>query len=105
MILTTRIPHLFGASAITVWPFILVYPNEATPALLKHENVHYDEQRRWACFAGVGLLVWWALYLLCLPALWNPLRRGTETRAYKAQGLPDSQIRETLRHRPYFLWA
>jgi ABC-type multidrug transport system permease subunit len=105
MIVPTRIVGLFSASAITVFPFILVYPGELTPELMAHEGVHYAEQRRWALYGlGIGLLVWFALYLLALPALWNPLRRGTETRAYLAQGFSEERIRQVLRERPYWLW-
>ena len=103
-----------GACAVTVFPFCFVdaetkaHIDEKTPdgwATLAHENVHYAEQRRWAIYGlGVGLIVWFALYLLALPALWNPLRRGTETRAYRAQGVSEAQIQETLRGRPYWLW-
>ena len=105
MIVHTNIVGLFGASAITVFPFIFVAPGAETPEILAHEGVHYAEQRRWAIYGlGIGLIVWEILYLLALPALWNPLRRGTETRAYLAQGFSEERIRQVLRERPYWLW-
>lgn len=99
--------HLLGASAVTVWPVILVSPlveDRVLPALLTHEGVHLAQQRRWALYGfGVGLLLWWALYLLALPYGWNPWRRRWEVEAFRAEGISDDEIERVLRGRPYFL--
>lgn len=101
--------HLLGASAITVWPLILVSPRVVGEVqlanLLHHERVHVEQQRRWALYGlGVGLLLWWALYLLALPVGINPWRQRWETEAYRAGGYPDPVIRSALRRSPYWLW-
>ena len=99
--------HLIGAWAVTVWPLVLVSPEVprwAMERLLTHERVHLAQQRRWAVYGlGVGLLLWYALYLLCLPYGWNPFRARWEREAMRAEGRCDAAIRETLRGAPYWL--
>ena len=71
----------------------------------KHEAVHYAQQRRWALWGvGVGLLVWFALYLLALPVGWNPWRYRWEREAYRANGFTDEEIAAMMREPPYYLW-
>ena len=102
--------HLPFASAITIWPCVLVSRDVASwsertrDLLLVHESVHLAQQRRWFVRGlGVGLLAWWLLYLLCLPIGWNPFRRRAELEAYRAQGVPDSATMILLRLAPYWL--
>jgi hypothetical protein len=93
-----------SACAVTVFPFVF-YDGVISTATLKHEGVHWQQQRRWAIYGlGVGLLAWWALYLLALPVGWNPWRRRWETEAYRTQGCTFVQIRDMLQRRPYYLW-
>ncbi len=52
-----------------------------------------------------GVMLWRAAYLLLLPVGWNPLRRWTETQAYRlAEHYSDSYISELLKKPPYLLW-
>jgi hypothetical protein len=108
-IIRTRIVDWLGASAVTVWPVVFVSPSitaAALPQVLKHENVHLAQQRRWLVYGlGVGLLAWFALYLLALPVWRNPWRRRWETEAYLAQGFTPVEIDLILRSQPYWLWG
>ncbi|MBI5527832.1 MAG: hypothetical protein HY897_15995 [Deltaproteobacteria bacterium] len=45
--------------------------------ILFHEYRHFEQQR------DVGLVKFLVMYLLCLPALWNPWRRRWELEAYR----------------------
>jgi hypothetical protein len=73
--------------------------------VLPHETVHWGHQRSWCLYGlGVGLLIWFLLYLLVLPLVWNPLRRYTEREAYRVDGLTDAEIDTILRRWPYLLW-
>ena len=108
MILSTPLP--FGISAITIYPWIFVsrevadWTEPARHWLLVHQSVHLAQQRRWFVRGlGVGLLVWWALYIFALPIGWNPLRKHAELEAYRAQGLSDESILLLLRLAPYWL--
>lgn len=105
MIVRTRLVKLFGAGGITVFPFVFLHPwaGEKTEA---HERIHYRQQKRWFVFGlGVGLLVWFLLYLLCLPVGWNPLRFRAEMEAYtKGSGFRPTYARAVLHKRPYWLW-
>lgn len=105
-VVKTKLVHLFGACAVTVWPFCLISPEVANNFwVLQHEAAHYRQQRKWAIYGlGVGLLAWFALYLLVLPVGWNPFRRKWETEAFKAEGISDKVIDETLKGVPYYLW-
>jgi hypothetical protein len=105
MIIETRLLPP-GAIAVTIWPLILVHPSVAKNArVLRHEGVHFEDQRRWFIYGlGVGLLVWWLLYLLALPVGWNPMRSHAERRAMRAEGRRDDEIRWALRKAPYYLW-
>ena len=107
MIIETNLPRLLGASAITIWPVILIAPGldpNLRQMVLTHERVHLVQQRRWAVYGlGVGLLAWFFLYLFCLPVAWNPWRRKWETEAYRADGYSDAWIKRTLRLAPYWL--
>ena len=89
MIIKTRLPAVFGAAALTVWPFVFVRPESAADAaLIAHEQVHFKEQRRWL------VLPWWAAYLLS-----RKFRCAAEVRAYRVQialGLPLDAAAEYL---------
>lgn len=95
-----------GACAFTVWPFVFVHPLFAkNPSVAIHESVHLEQQRAWVIYGlGVGLLVWFALYLFVLPVGWNFFRRKWETEAMLAEGRDPGEIRDTLRRAPYYLW-
>jgi hypothetical protein len=74
MIVTTRLPRLFGASAMAVWPFVLIVPERRDDkALLAHEQVHLDEQAK-------GVVRWWWKYLTD-----RHFRLMAEVRAYRRQ--------------------
>ena len=95
-----------GSCAFAAYPFIFVHPgwkdNERT---LLHEMAHYLRQRRWViCGLGIGLLAWFALYLLFLPVGWNPFRRRWETEAMLTEGRSAPEISTSLREAPYYLW-
>lgn len=100
--------HWLGASAITVWPFVFLSPEVPTLArstVLAHEQVHLEQQRRWAVYGlGVGLLLWYPLYLFVLPIGWNPFRARWEREAMAATGMGSELIRRVLRGPPYWLW-
>ena len=90
-----------GASAMTVWPVVLVHPDvpdRDMASLLKHESVHLRQQRHWL------LLPWYLLYLFFLPVGWNPFRARWERDAYRAQGHSDRSITAKLKKAPYYLW-
>ncbi len=96
-----------GACAFTFWPFVFVHPRASeNPRVLLHEGKHLEQQRRWAIYGlGVGLLVWYLLYLLALPVGWNPWRRKWETEALVAEGGNlHCDVAEILRRPPYYLW-
>jgi uncharacterized membrane protein len=95
-----------GAIAFTFFPFVFVHPDAAPrESILTHEAVHYEQQRRWLIYGlGVGLLLWYLLYLLVLPVGWNPFRAKWEREAYLAQGRREAYIAKTLRGAPYWLW-
>ena len=101
--------HWLGASAITLWPLVLVSPRLGTVQrgnILTHEAVHCEQQRRWATYGlGVGLLVWHLLYLLALPAWRNPWREGWEREAFRVCGFTDAEVAPILRQSPYWLWG
>lgn len=106
MIVKTKLVRYFSAGAITVYPFIFIDPtlSEDVP-ILKHENVHIEQQKRWAIYGlGVGLLAWFFCYELILPVGWNPFRRKWETEAYAAEGYTLDQINEWMKVAPYYLW-
>lgn len=64
-----------GFAAFTVYPFIFVRPEKAEDtALIAHELVHYQEQRKSL------VLPWLVLYLL-----WPMFRLKAEVRAYQRQ--------------------
>jgi hypothetical protein len=93
------------ASAVTVYPFIFVSPNVlGRKEVLTHELVHYEQQKRWTIYGcGIGLLLWFALYLFCLPVCYNPFRRAWETEAFEAEGFTRPFIHEILKGAPYYL--
>jgi hypothetical protein len=105
-IIKTKLVRYLNASAITIWPIIFAEPDyEMYPGIIQHETVHYYQGRRWAIYGlGVGLLVWWFLYMLVLPVGWNPFRKKWEKEAYRAEGFSDEQIDEFMRKPPYYLW-
>jgi hypothetical protein len=98
--------------ALTVYPWVFMSKStwSAAPSIvesvMRHEQVHIEQQRSWFRLASVfGLLAWYFVYELCLPFAWNPMRRKWETAAYAAQGFTPSEITEKLKHAPYWLWA
>ena len=102
----TKFVETFCAGAITVWPFIFINPKYANDEeMIKHESVHCEQQRRWFIWGlGIGLVVWWLLYVLVLPFGWNYFRKKWETEAYRAEGMKDEEITATLKKPPYYLW-
>jgi len=94
-----------GAGAFTAYPFMFIRKG-CVSSYLAHETVHYEQQRRWAIYGlGVGLLVWFALYLFALPVGWNPFRAKWEREAFR-QGshYTDEAITRILQRPPYYLW-
>jgi len=114
MIVTFKLVKWVGASAITIFPFILVSPEIKADydkggvlgvKTIKHEGVHIDQQKRWLIWGlGIGLLAWWLVYLLFLPVGWNPFRYRWEVAAMKAEGRTDEEIAKALKAAPYYLW-
>lgn len=75
ILVETSLPKLFGAAALTVWPFVFITPACAQDtALIAHENVHYKEQIKYL------VVFWWIAYLLN-----KTFRQNAEVRAYKVQ--------------------
>jgi hypothetical protein len=75
MIVKSNFAKLFGASAITIAPFIFIAPSKADDkALVAHEMVHYKEQLKWL------VIPWWIAYLVS-----RTFRKNAEIRAYKVQ--------------------
>ena len=109
MIIWTKYVAKFNAAAITVFPFILMHPETAKDplyyeALLTHENVHMAQQKRWAIWGlGLGLILYFLLYLLVLPKGWNYFRRKWETEAFLASGHSLETIEDILTQAPYYL--
>lgn len=73
MIVKSSLAKLFGASALTVWPFIFIVDPSDAP-LIAHEMTHYDEQLKYL------VVFWWVLYLLS-----RAFRQRAEVKAYKVQ--------------------
>lgn len=73
MIVKTNFARIFGADAITIFPFIFTALPEDL-CLTKHEMVHYKEQMY------VLVLPWWLAYLF-----FSSFRLKAEVRAYKVQ--------------------
>ena len=73
MIIKTKlIPK--GFQAMSLWPFILVLPEQSSnTGLIEHELVHYCEQA-WVT------PIWWLRYLCS-----KRFRQAAEVRAYKRQ--------------------
>jgi len=94
-----------GAGAFTMFPFIFVHKDLIDdPRVLLHEDVHYKQQKKWFIYgAGIGLILWFILYLFVLPFYWNPWRRRWETEAFMVDGYSQEQIDEILRKPPYYL--
>lgn len=109
MTIETKLMRLIpGAAALTVWPFVFVvpglYPHQRA-RIDRHEAVHLEQHRRWFVYGlGVGLLLWFALYLFALPVGWNPWRRKWETEAMRKEGRLIGDINAALRKAPYYLW-
>lgn len=106
MIVRTNIIKLIGAAGVTIFPFIFINPAYESQKLLDHELIHFNQQKRWALYGlGIGLLVWFFLYLCILPIGWNPFRYKWESEAYRtANFLSNKEIKQKLQARPYFLW-
>jgi len=77
-------------SASSIYPFMLKYKrfeklNERSKVKVRnHENFHLIEQQEeyWKVAGPLGLLVWYVLYLCCLPVWRNPWRMKWELAAY-----------------------
>jgi hypothetical protein len=107
MIVKTEIVTWFGASAITVFPFIFIRPHLAgLNRMTIHEKKHLEQQKRWAIYGlGVGLLVWYFLYLFCFPVGLNPWRYKWEAEAFLTdKTLSIGEINTILALPPYHLW-
>lgn len=106
ILIETKLVRLARAYAITVFPFIFIDPDTKNKELvLTHELIHYFQQKRWAIYGlGMGLLIWFILYLLVLPVGWNPFRRKWETEAFKAEHFSLDFINQILKKPPYYLW-
>lgn len=103
----TKAVRWIRASAVTVFPFVFLDPDIIWENPIKgHEGAHYEQQRRWAMYGlGIGLLVWFALYLLVLPVGWNPFREKCEREAFRAGGWYQSwEVDQILKKPPYYLW-
>ncbi|HET6496686.1 MAG TPA: hypothetical protein VFH61_15120 [Thermoleophilia bacterium] len=96
-----------GAGAFALFPVgVFVKPGQWSLERAAHEAVHWRHQKAWCLWGlGVGLLLWFLLYLIFLPVGWNPLREFTERRAFRAEGYIDAQIDMMLRRKPYYLWG
>jgi hypothetical protein len=105
-IIVTSKTSWFQAGAITVWPFLFIHPLLADNLSVRtHERVHWEQQRRWVIYGlGVGLLLWFVLYLFVLPIGWNPFRKHWEQEAYRKEGYSNEAINNILRGPPYYLW-
>ena len=102
-IVETKALEWLGIVGITIFPWIFIQPRFSH--LIPHESVHWEQQRRWFIYGlGVGLILYFVLYLFVLPVGWNPLRRKGETEAYRADGLSDEEISLILKRWPYMLW-
>lgn len=113
MTITLPFNFPFNTQGFAFWPFVLLsketrtMPKANRDRLIAHEKVHLKQQR-WFAWLGLylpGLLLWEALYWLCLPVGWNPLRWKWEWEAYsKGSRWADRMIRERLKRAPYNLW-
>jgi hypothetical protein len=98
-----------GAVAFTAYPFIFIKKRfkgnkNILNDLLPHEMVHYERQKKWFIYGlGIGLILWFILYLFVLPFYWNPFRRKWETEAFMADGYTLEKIDEILSKPPYYL--
>ncbi len=104
IVVETRVVRLLGIAAITIYPFVFVDPACHTDRLMLHEGAHWDQQRTWFRRGlGIGLVVYWMLYLLVLPVLWNPVRKRSEVEAFRSEGIGMDEINRRLRGWPYLL--
>ena len=108
----------FGVTGVTIFPWIFisrfVHFSGSSPAtwnaleyaaVLRHETCHYEQIKKWYdCLWVLGIIAWWACYLLLLPIGWNPWRRKWEREAYAAgQNLTAEETDVVLRNAPYWL--
>ena len=74
LVKASRIPRLFGAQGLAVYPWVLIVPERLhDAALIAHEAVHCEEQK-------AGVIRWWLLYLMS-----RRFRMAAEVRAYRRQ--------------------
>ncbi len=88
------------ANYTTIWNTIYC-PNDSkiTLSTVKHEEIHYAQQKRWGWFF---LPLWIVCYLLFLPFLWNPFRYKWEYEAfYKGSRYSHNDIVKILKSRAY----
>lgn len=109
MIIESRILRWLGITGITIYPFIFIVSGLSDlmkEYILKHENVHRDQQRKWYSKGWIfGLLAWYFLYLFTLPYIWNPFRRAWETEAYTiGSGCTIEETKQILKKWPYWLF-
>jgi hypothetical protein len=75
MIIKSQLPALFKAWGLTIWPFIIIVPEQIDNLpLIAHEEVHLKEQARWL------VIPWWVAYLLS-----PKFRLAAEVRAHRVQ--------------------
>lgn len=65
-------------------------------SIIRHEEIHTEQAAKYG-----GWLVYYFLYLFCLPFIWNPFRRKMETEAYRdangwTQYMIDKQLRSAM---------
>jgi hypothetical protein len=95
----------FNIGAVTIFPFIIIAKGCGDDITVMHEGVHYMQQRNWFRYGiGIGLLLWFFVYIFVLPCYWNPFRRKWETEAYShANGYDADTIDMILGLAPYWL--
>jgi hypothetical protein len=75
MLIKSRLPALFNAWGLTIWPIIFIVPKQIKNLpLIAHEKVHLKEQARWL------VIPWWIAYLLS-----RKFRLAAEVRAHRVQ--------------------
>lgn len=108
---TVDLPFDYWATATAVYPVVFRakrfsrLTRHQQDLVMDHEEVHLEQQRQWFVRGlGVGLLAWFLLYLLVLPAGWNPFRERWEREAYiRGSKIAPDKVAEILRKAPYWI--